>query len=337
MLQKILFALILFTQIGCTQNKGEPTMQSILTHKPYFTVNINVVNTKIVINLNGESIYTSFNKRPKHLVVPVNHLMISGENVLEVKLLAFKRDNLTLSPKAEVTVTLQVADVEKLNTPPVAISQIVYAKASTIDSSIEGTYNSLYNFKADKNGDVKISRLLTEKLSKPRITEEVRGISLTQNVTLQTPFPRWSFLDSDNIVEGNFYDMNRKAYDTLRKRKDIEVVYQIHQRIYDALQRKDVDSIIDLFDERNQEMDIAMYEPKGYYKNLLYKRLKEDVNNNTRNMLKFIPNKRFFYISEGGKTLYIRSAIVFNNNAKDGSTNYPVLFRKEKGKWIITR
>jgi hypothetical protein len=54
-------------------------------------------------------------------------------------------------------------------------------------------------------------------------------------------------------------------------------------------------------------------------------------------MLVFEPEKDFFFISEGGKTLYIRQFMVFNDNKYNTSANFKLLFRRQNGQWILTR
>jgi len=338
MLRKLWLTLVFLT-LQCPANMKEDnkTMQSILMNKPYYTLNIETDNSDVFITMNGELVFKQFDRGPHRIEVPVSQWMINGKNTLDIKLLASKHDNLTMHPKTEAKVTLLLKEGGVYDKPSQIVSQVIYKDKSIENSSEEGKYASFDDFKPHNEGDIEISKTEVKFLSVNRTGSTYKIVELTQSITLETPFPRWKFMDSDNIIDGNYYDLDRAAYNKLRKRKDIEEIYQIHLDLYNALQRKDLKSVIPLFSERNSEMEIAMYKEKGYYENAIYDSLKRNVNDPEMEMLEFLPHKRFFYISEGGKTLYIRRAVVFNRKDGQGRESYDLLFRKEKGKWILTR
>ena len=120
----------------------------------------------------------------------------------------------------------------------------------------------------------------------------------------------------------------------LKKTPLIQGAYILQKKIHKALKNKDLDSIIDLFVERSAEMDIALYREKGFTKQDLYDSFKEELNDKNFTLINWLEPKLFFYISPGGKTLFIKNAIVFNGG---GSITYHMYFRYENGSWIITR
>lgn len=308
-------------------------MQESNQSRPFYTIKIDNVNTKVIVNLNGEEIFMTVSYYHTKLELPVNQWITSGENKLEVILTAYEDINYTISPKAESSISLQVKEFGDFDSKPLTLSQVVYHGGNTTKSTQEGNYD--FN-SSIQTGTVSVSQLAKSNFSQ-RQGRKVNGLTLIQKINLRTPFPRWKFLNSQNIIEENYYDLDDDAYYKLRPREDIEALYQIHQEIYDALQKKDIDSIIDLFDERNDEMDIAMYKEKGYFKDRMYKALSKSANDESMEMLKPDRAKDFFYISEGGKTIYFNKFILFNK--KDGSMNtrYDLLFRKEGNKWVLTR
>jgi hypothetical protein len=333
MLKRIFLIVVLLIQVGCSEKTGENRMRESNESRPFYMVKIKNVNAKVFITLNGETIFEDYSKYSINLELPVNQWITSGENTLEVKLLAYNDTDFKFLPKAESSISLRVKEFGEFDNEPLTLSQIIYYRGETTESTKEGNY--------DFNSSIQEERVSISKLEKDsffkRQGSKVNGLSLHQKITLKTPFPRWKFLDSDKIIEGNYFDLNESEYYKIRPKEDIETLYDVHQKIYNSLKKGDVDSIIDLFDERCEEMDIAMYKEKGYYKKTIYEALEKNVNDDSMEMLDFNKDTYFFQVSEGGKTAYIKKSILFNK--KDGSMNtrYDLLFRKEGNKWVLTR
>ncbi|NOR55400.1 MAG: hypothetical protein GQ531_04270 [Sulfurovum sp.] len=330
MIKKILLNIIVLMQFIYAQNQGDEKMENILMNKPFYTLKINAVNTKIVITLNGELVFEDFDRSQKLLDLPVNQFMQSGDNTLEVKLLSFKRDNLVLHPKTEATVALEVKESGKFDIKPIKVSQISYMNGDTSNSTKDGSYPI-------NQEEIKISKLSQQTIDGLWTGETVKGIGLKQVIQLKTPFPRWKFLDSEKIMEENYNYIDNETYAKFRKRSDIEELYKLHEQIHDAVKRKDIDWIIKLFSERNEELEIALYKPKGYYKKDLIDSFNENINDVNNELLALSKEKSYFFVSEDGKTIYLRNGLLFNDTKVGGSTTYKILFRKENGKWILTR
>jgi len=337
MIKNILISIIMLIQFGYAEDKGEQKMIDPLMDKPFYMVKIDAVNTNIVVTLNGEEVFSDFTKSQKLLEVPVNQYMTSGENILKVYLMLWESDTKNSIKNAEAKISLRVKKFEVFDVEPITVSQIIYVKGNMEKSTLDGTYNSSKNFVLDKEGNVLISKVDKELLPKTWTGDKIKGFELEQTITLDTPFPRWKFLDSENIIDSNGYYVDFTTYKSLRKTKDMEGLFTLHQEIYHALKNKNIPFVVDLFTERNKELEIALYKPEGYYKKLLTKRFTDNVNDSSLEMFPFLKDKRYFFISEGGKTLSIRNAVVFNDKNGNGSTSYKILFRKEKGKWILTR
>jgi hypothetical protein len=330
---------MLLLQLGCATNIGEKTMDTdnILIDKPFYTLKITSVNSTIIVTLNGEMIFEDYSRRQLLLEMPVNHLMTSGENKIEVKLLAFESTNLKLNPKTQAQIALQVHKSGDYENEPLVISRIVYQNTQTKGTSEEGKYNSVGKMQKSTQGDIHISKLNKKNIIDGLWTgQKMTGIKLSQTVTLQTPFPKWKFLSSEKLYVGNYMlDITDKTYKELKKRKDIQALYALVDKIHKKLQAKDTDWVASLFKERNDEMDIAFYKAKGDYAKDIQKGLEELVNDPDYKI--FIAINPPFYISEGGRTIDIRSAISYNLKKGSGSSNYKIRFRRENGKWILTR
>jgi len=344
MIKKLLLIFVILLQISCANNKEDNTNKqtkdttmnsNILLNKPIFKIRVEKENTELFITLNGEKIYTSYNKRIDMFEYPVNLYLTSGENILKVKMLSDTKEQKELDKNAYAKVSLLVYDANKTKH---TISQVIYTNQDILNSTKEGSYNSKDEFKEDKeNGDVKISKTTIKKYEETRTTRPYKTYELTQKINLQTPFPRWKFLDSDDILDYNFYNITMDNYYKLKERDDIVALYKFVKHIRDSIEKKDIKSIIDLFDERNKETEIAYYYDKNHTKNELYELLVNDANDEDQDMLAWNPKKLWFYISEGGKTITIKNAIKFKDKNEEIYNFYTIHFRYENGSWIITR
>ena len=318
-------------------------MGDMLKNKPYYTIDIEKENVKIYVTFNGQEVFEKYTNAYEAIVKPANHWITSGDNKLEVQLMAYDRDNLTLKPNAWAKVKLKLNTFDDRTKKPIVISEIIFdnsqktIKEKLSSSTKSASYNSNNDFKLDnENGDIKISDIQVNEYDGHRTAERVKSTILTQNINLYTPFPRWKFLDSTEIFDGNYYHLSDEQYEELRKREDIQEVYNLQATIFNLIKSKNVEGVLDYLEERSNEMDRALYFKKGYYRDLFYRRVSEDIKEFGDNMLQF-DDDFYFYISEDGKTLYIQQAIVFTGKGM-GSSSYPMLFRKTKdNQWVITR
>ena len=356
MLKKIII-FVLMVQIAYSTQLGDKKLINILKNKPYFTVSIDKTDVKIFVTLNGQTVYKGYILEPVITQIPVNAEMTSGENILEVKLLKNQRDDPDsyLDKNTKASVKLQVKQSGNFEDEPLTISEILFINENgTFDEKIDknvtlhllnkvknstraGRYNSNDNFTAKEDGDVIISDTTIKILDENRTTEPYKTYVLRQSIYLYTPFPRWKFLDSDDIyTDGNFYNITLDNFYKLKDTPMIKELYALQEKIYNAFKNKDIKSIIDMFDERSEEIDLAFYREKGYTKQDLYESLVEDSNNPDIELLPFEREHLYFYITENSKTIYIKQALAFNYKG-GGSSNYPIHWRYQNGKWIITR
>lgn len=336
----LLFMMVLFTMEVVGEEQGEKKMKSVLQDNPNFTIRMETEYANFIVTLNGTKVYNGIDGSAMVLEIPVNQLITSGDNELKVQLIAWDDMEYKLHKELLCKISLRVKKHGDMSVEPKTISSINYnsKKDNVLEASrAEGKYNSEKSFMLDKDGDVKIESI-NQKLLTLYQGDKIGGVMLSQTIKLKTPFPRWKFLDSENIIDGRYDELLNHEYDTLRERNDIKKLFITYKKIYDALEKKDLDFIIDLFDERNNEMDRAMYHnEESYYKNRLYEKLKENVNDSARELLKWNESKMYFFIEENSKLIYIDGAIAFNDKTGSTSTSYPILFRKAKDKWIISR
>ena len=121
----------------------------------------------------------------------------------------------------------------------------------------------------------------------------------------------------------------------LSNQNAIKELYYIYTKIHTALKNKNAESIIDMFDEKNNETDIAMNKKPGSTKVNLLSGLKDASEDENNIIVPFSYNEYFFEIEDNLKLIYI-DAIAWNIKS-GGSRKFSMKFRRENGKWILTR
>jgi hypothetical protein len=338
---KTIFLLLMSTQlVDLYANKlkekalREVEVSNVLLEEPSFKLKIRKSGAPLVVHLNGVQVFKELSTDQTSLYYPVNDFIANGENIINFDLISDENMGYRLGKDtyASVSLLLEITGGEDQ-----IISTLSYdnrQKDKLSGSSVAGKYSSLENFKASNNGNVKVSKIIEKQIaSYNRI--KIEGISLEHIVSLRTSFPRWKFLDSDFIMEEGFdYNaLSDKEYQELKETPLIQSLYDEYVTIHSALKRKDIEAIIDLFDERNEELDIALGLEKGDAKKNLYDDLKESSDNHK--LIPFTVSKRSFFIEKGNRIAYV-SPIAFDR--ADGITSkYNMKFRLKNGKWILTR
>jgi len=306
----------------------------MLLDKPYFTLRLNVRDCPYTVEMNGAMVNKDKQGQSSTVNIPVNHWMRSGTNELTLSILTFKGKR-PISTDALCEVNLQVRPDGGTEAQTVTISRLVFSsKMASVGKGIEesssaGQYDSKHQFLAGRNGDVTISAATIGPLPDDDKSKLVR-----QTISLQTPFPEWAFFKSDALPE----------VDTLADAEYVRYVESLvvyYKRIYDALKSKNVDSILPMFEERNRETDQAFYFPAGTTAKKIAKALKSAANDPDLELLGGVTEENLMTRTHDNFKLIelVRNdgdAIVFNIRG-GGSESYPIIFRKQGDKWIITR
>ena len=151
------------------------------------------------------------------------------------------------------------------------------------------------------------------------------GITSRQEFQLSLPFPVWKWFTSDVISS----DENT--------RKDL---FNEYQKILDALKSRNVERILPDFRERFAELAASSFKSvdvmaKSYG-------LAAAAKNQQLELSPIDPNDSPLVVFGDGhlaKITYWDGSPLIGMNFKDGSGSvaYDIIFRREKGKWIITR
>ena len=259
--------------------------------------------------------------------IPLNHWMKEGEN--SIKLLVFPTvENAPINEKSEVNAELYVHNDEE-DEQEYRIGGFNFKGLGGIsESSLEGYRLETELFKHDDEG-----ALVAHEVSVMKDTVFGGSYEYEQKFTIPNNLPLWSFFNSDAVP--NDPDLSEDEYWALSAelRDHLKI-------IQDKIIAGKLDEVMPLFEERNNELDKAFYYPSGVMEAKL--RDSFEVDFPQLNMLE-IEGQDVAYENE--KNLKLASilrtkkgaAMVGNFKDSQGSIGFPVMFRKQDGKWIITR
>ena len=316
--------------------KGE---NNVLLEKPYFTIFLEAADIYTYIEFNRQLISTE-KGLPTAVELPVNHLIKAGEN--ELSLISFANDNKNKKylDNTHVKMTLRVrpsgSDPQRNFT--LATLEFSGAKAKAgkgiEGNSPAGRLNSRKDFIADSNGDIAVSEVSIEDYKKI-------GDTVSRKITLPAiGLPRWAFFDSDNITNIKSDDIDRDIDDNLDKQLIGELL-PIYASIWNALQAKNIEPILFLFDERNKEYDAAFYREPGTTAKKLADSLRESATEPDRKLFPITSSNTKSQVYDNDKMARLRmnshDGLIGLNFVGGGSESYDIILRKKNGRWIITR
>lgn len=324
----ILFALF----AGCTGEKtmitlNDNTVDSILYDKPVFTLSVHTFGTRYDVLLNGVMVYDDDSGGGQITTsVPVNHWMKAGQNSLE--LIVYPDDEgIPVSKNSFINIELLVGNDgtdKQFN-----IGGFEFTGKSYIDETkMKGYQLSVNSFQLDESGTLIVSDVVRED-----DTYFDGVVEFSKHLNIPSNLPLWAFFTSEDVIDAN--SLSDDEFWGLSDKIGSKLDY-----IRENLVAGNVDLILPLFKERNIELDQAFYYSKGTMEAKLRDSFEVDISQ--LDMLN-IQHKHVAYENEINMKLasvYRKgrgAAISGNFKEGPGSLKFPIMFRKQDDKWLITR
>jgi hypothetical protein len=317
--------ILLSILFGCS---GDTKLtNSILNKKPVFKLMIHSVGTRYDVLLNGVMIYDDATGNGQITTsLPINHWMRSGENSL--KLVIYPDDEgIPINEKSEVNAEIYVHN-DEMEEQQYLIGGFNFKGLGHIPEYDLLEYRlETELFKHDAEGEVIAQNV---EIAEDTFFEGV--VEYKQILTIPNNLPLWAFFNSDDVP--NDPDLSEEEYWTLSAELRDHL-----KMIQDKLIAGEVDDVMPLFEERNNELDKAFYYSSGVMQAKLKDAFETDIPQ--LDMLE-LEGRYVSYVNE--KNLKLASvyrsrkpAISGNYKEGTGSLKFPIMFRKQDGKWIITR
>ena len=316
-----------------TLEKGEDMKNSLWGDKPSYKLKIKATWAEIEVMVNGVSVYKHFEYNSCYREHPINDYITTGENEIKVLIITDESSNYQIKERAKVSVSLLVRSSETGKEYTVSTLDYDNTKKDKLAQSSEAKEYEITYIGPSNSEKVVVSKVKSRALTRYQ-ADRVGGVELSQKVTLRTPFPRWKFLDSEEIINKSFNDLIKSGEAIkFKDSKEIQELYAIYGKIHTAIKEGKISSIIDMFDERGAEMDRAYYHESGYNKEEMLKDLIEA--SNEWEIREFDPKKADYFIENNRKLIYLK--VIRFKNSNGLFMTLGMKFRRENGKWILTR
>ena len=325
------FAIFIITLLlqGCDNAADidqEKFTMSILNKKPVFTIDLHAAGTRFQLYLNGVLIEGDPSGGQNSYEIPVNHWMRSGKNTLDLTVYPDDEGE-DIQQHSVIKALLQVRNFgeQENHTLGGFVFKGATYKAAVLDKAYQ---RDIESFEVVENGGIKVSKL---GMIEDAPFDGARKYALT--LEIPSNLPLWAFFESDEVP--NFEVISGEDIEILRAE-----LYKILRNIQDHLEQGKIDDIMPLFAERNRETDLAFYKEEGQTERELHSDFTNDIP--TLDMITLDSNSTGY---ESERNLKLASgfrngrdnAISGNLKTTTGNLSFPIMFRKQDGKWIITR
>ncbi len=320
---------------------------SMLQKKPVYELKVDVFGVAHFIKINGTIVIYDFEEDGQtSVILPINHWMRSGENLLSFDL--YPPDpGKPFNPSSYVRLAMivhELSEPEKVYTiATLNFSGTKDANQSHIGgSSPSGTYSSTKGFVLDKSGDAQVFDVSAKPL--PKEDDYEGAMTFKRKINIPSSLPLWAFFRSEEMLDYQaLYSADDDKYD-----KSMMPLFIEYKKVYDALEKKDIESILPMFDERNRETDLAFYREPGTTAARMRESLSEtisDMKDNNMELVELDIRSVDFHLEDNKKVVSLRRAglkhaisINYINKKDDfGCKRYPMFFRYSNGKYILTR
>jgi len=306
-------------------------MQDIKIH---YRLEIKTEGIRYDAMVNGITIQDDPDGRPLTVEIPVGQFLRTGQNTLDLRLYPWdETETINSREDSYISLILKMHREDREDLGGIIISELKYTATDAINgtgfesSTPEGQYKFTDRLILDKEGDYKISSVSIEELD---FFEGAKGV--TQEIHMQTPFPEWAFFRGSSIPQ--LEEISDEIYQNEFK----PPLFEKYELIHRALQRKDIDSIMPLFEERNKELEIAFYYEKGTYEKMLRAAFQEEFDDNMLLTEIDIDHAQPHVSAYGNIVKMGNSALIkFYDKEETIFNGYDIFFRKEGDDWIISR
>lgn len=307
----------------------------LLTDAPSFTLALNMSDCAYELMLNGAYQHVDVRGLPLKTDLPVNQWILQGRNEIVLNVYADPSGRLSDQAFGEINLV-----VRKFNSPRAQAQTMAVLRYSSLmhkqgqagaGSTAAGTYDSQQHFTESDTGDVKVSKVQYQSLP----YADMEGISLKLTLDFSSSLPPWAFAGSKQLP-----DLRVMAESELAQIH--ASLYQQYNQIHAALKQGRMDDILDLFDERNLELEQAFHEVRGSRSSQLRQVLFEsmwDVEQELVELnpeflaMEMYPNRQLIHMVRANAA----PAIIYNYPGQGLSRSFDLLFRFDGSDWILTR
>jgi hypothetical protein len=263
----------------------------------------------------------------------------SGANQIAILLYPVADPPEEFRSDAKLVVRLVVQEAGALDKPEREIATLAFQGAGkslaerTEGSTAAGELDSSRDLERARHGDVTIGPM------QMRPVDSEGMWLLSRDIELALPFPEWAFLRSESMKP--FFELT--GAETIPAS---EALIKAYEPIWKLLQARDVGGLLPFFEERSRELDQAMYLSDGTTQAKLKESFERVFSDKTRALAPLRPTKGYWIYDVGPTGVLARlswgkhggAILRFRSTEEDGyMTVYPIMFRKQGDRYIVSR
>ena len=327
------------THTNKTKEETKMQQRSLLYDRPAFRINLSCEQASVRIYLNGVQVFERFDDPSLYVELPVNDLILNGENELALLVDPPK------GARAKCGADLVVREFNNFDMEPLKILTLRYdesRKHPTEGTTHMGSYSSYDDFRPSDRGDVSVGAPVVKE-HRPSEIYPSKATFVRLKFDLPTPFGRWKYAEGLPILEKPFMDLTLEEYvHTARHDPKFAKLYEINRRIYELVKARDIDALMPYFRERNLEMDRAFFRSAGTTERGFREDFLSELNDPDMELLEISEedwrtHNIAYRVDDNNRLAWLTDLIIFNRKQGDGSSTYTMKFRWNGKEWILTR
>lgn len=309
----------------------------MIVQRPLINLRIDTEHCAYLLFVNGGLVIANIDGNAAHEDQPINHWVHSGSNSIDLHM--YKPGDEPDLCDVKIDVTVKDNDNDQLPALTALVlahsAKAAVAGSPTRGSSPPGTFDSHHGFRPSDKGDLRVGTVKLVHLTGN--ASEIHVLSRTFDV--QLPFPEWAFFRGEKLRQ--WWEFK----DRQERQPTYEEILGAYRKVWSFLQKRDVNGFLDACEERSREIDIAYYKQAGETRARLRKDLESAIKDPAFE-LATLDGAGFWKYTVGstGKLIALtqgnQASPIFRFQMKDGtpfSLIFPVVFRKEGDRYIITR
>ena len=312
---------------------------NILMKKPSFNLQVSCENAIFVLTLNGATVYEHTMLYPVSFEHNINDFITTGNNKLEILMLN-RGKNLA---KCEVKLVVREFNDFESEEKILTLAYDYSAKNPLEKSTPKGRYDSSFGFKASQYGDVVVGEAKVEPF-KDLPLFPLEGVNASLEFSLDTPFPRWRFLDGEKILNKSYYSLSLNEFEDLQKNDPkLKKLYELNHKIYLAAKAKDLDRLMSFFKVRTKELAIAIHSTEDDIESTTRRAFEKAMNNKDFVFIDISEedwknHKRTFVVEKGDNLAYLKAILSWSSKKENGGGHsFDMKFQYVDGEWILVR
>lgn len=309
----------------------------MIARRPLMSLRIDTEHCAYLLFVNGGLVTANIDGDAAHEDQPINHWVHTGSNAIDLHM--YKPGDEPDLCDVKIGVTVKDNDNDKVPSLTALVlahsAKAAAAGSPTQGSSPPGTFDSHQDFRPSNKGDLRVGPAQLVHLTGN--ASEIHVLSRTFDV--QLPFPEWAFFRGEKLRQ--WWEFKNRE----ERQPTYEEILGAYRKVWSFLQKRDINGFLDACEERSREIDMAFYKQSGETRARLRKDLESAMNDPEFELTTLDVKGSWKYtVGSTGKLIALtqgnQASPIFRFQMKDGtpfSLIFPVVFRKEGDRYIITR